>query len=139
MFLCTAFTILINHASICPTVCVRDLDKITLVLLSTSSTLYEILAPKITKPNVIKEKLQNLLSYEERACKMLMKLTPGSLFLGSSQFFLLPQIPQRMSHASIVVKNDAKIILYHPYFVTHPVKKRWRSRSHLLYFLWDLF
>jgi len=33
-------------------------------------------APKITKLNVIREKLQNLLSYEKRARKMLMKLTP---------------------------------------------------------------
>ncbi len=38
--------------------------------------LYKILAPKITKPNVIREKLLNLLSYEKRARKMLMKLTP---------------------------------------------------------------
>jgi len=39
--------------------------------------LYEILVPKISKPNVTREKLLNLLSYEKRACKMLMKLTPG--------------------------------------------------------------
>jgi len=38
--------------------------------------LYKILAPKITKPNVFREKLLNLLSYEKRAGKLLMKLTP---------------------------------------------------------------
>jgi len=32
---------------------------------------------KITKPNIGREKLVNLLSNEERACKMLMKLTPA--------------------------------------------------------------
>jgi len=37
--------------------------------------LYKILVPKITKPNVIREKLLNYLSYKKRARKMLMKLT----------------------------------------------------------------
>jgi len=39
--------------------------------------LYKFFAPKITKPNVIREKLQNLLLYKKRVCKMLMKLTTG--------------------------------------------------------------
>jgi len=41
---------------------------------------YTILAPKISKPNIIREKLLNLLSYEKRLHKMLMKLTPGVNF-----------------------------------------------------------
>jgi len=36
------------------------------------------LTPKITKPNVIREKLLNSLLYEKRARKMLMKSTPGA-------------------------------------------------------------
>jgi len=39
--------------------------------------LYEILAPKITKPNITREKLLNLLLYKKHARKMLMKLTTG--------------------------------------------------------------
>jgi len=42
--------------------------------------LYKLLAPKIPKPCfgfVTREKLLNLLSYEKRARKMLMKLTPS--------------------------------------------------------------
>jgi hypothetical protein len=39
--------------------------------------LYKILAPKITKPNVTREKLPKRLAYEKCACKMLMKLTAG--------------------------------------------------------------
>jgi len=39
--------------------------------------LYEILAPKITKPNVIREKLLNSLSYKKLELKILMNLTPG--------------------------------------------------------------
>jgi len=38
--------------------------------------LCEIFAPKITKQNIFREKLLNLLSYEKRARKTLMKLTP---------------------------------------------------------------
>jgi len=38
--------------------------------------LYEILVLKITKPNLFTEKLLNLLSYENRGRKMLIKLTP---------------------------------------------------------------
>jgi len=34
---------------------------------------------KNLKPNVIREKFGNLLSHEKRACKMLMKLTPGKV------------------------------------------------------------
>jgi len=49
---------------------------------SISSTFYAQLfcqyfgGKKIAKPNIIREKLLNYLSYEKRACKMLMKLTP---------------------------------------------------------------
>jgi hypothetical protein len=39
--------------------------------------LCKILAPKITKPNVIRKKLLYLLLYKKCACKMLMKLTIG--------------------------------------------------------------
>ncbi len=43
--------------------------------------LYKILAPKITKPNITREKLpkscQKRLKYEKGARKMLMKLTPS--------------------------------------------------------------
>ncbi len=39
--------------------------------------LYKILAPKITKQNITREKLLNLLSYKKCTCKILMKLTPG--------------------------------------------------------------
>jgi len=42
---------------------------------------YKILAPKITKLNVTREKLLNLLSYEKCSNKMLMKLTPGVNFI----------------------------------------------------------
>jgi len=38
---------------------------------------YKILAPKMTKPNGTREKLLNLLLYEKRTHKMLMKLTLG--------------------------------------------------------------
>jgi len=41
----------------------------------TRSFFIQILAPKITKPNVTREKLLNLLSYEKWVRKMLMKLT----------------------------------------------------------------
>ncbi len=39
--------------------------------------LYKILAPKITKPNITREKLPKRLKYEKGARKMLMKLTPS--------------------------------------------------------------
>ncbi len=39
--------------------------------------LYKILSPKITKPNIIREKVLNSLLYEKPACKMLMTLTHG--------------------------------------------------------------
>jgi hypothetical protein len=39
--------------------------------------LYKILAPKITKSNVIRGKLLNSLLNEKQACKILIKLTPG--------------------------------------------------------------
>ncbi len=42
--------------------------------------LYEILTPDITKLNVIREKLKNLLLYKKCARKMLMKFTPGCAF-----------------------------------------------------------
>ncbi len=38
---------------------------------------YKILMPKITKPNVFREKMLNSLSYEKGGQKMLMKLTTG--------------------------------------------------------------
>jgi hypothetical protein len=41
--------------------------------------LYKTLEPKITKPNITKEKLLNLISYKKCARKMWMKLTPGGL------------------------------------------------------------
>jgi hypothetical protein len=46
------------------------------------------LAPKITKPNVIREKLLNLLPEKKCAHKMLMKLTPcnNSVFKEWNQF-----------------------------------------------------
>jgi len=37
------------------------------------------LGQKIAKPNVIREKLLNLLLYKNRAYKMLMKLTPDDV------------------------------------------------------------
>ena len=40
-----------------------------------------------------------------------VNLTNGGLDLGSSQFFLLPQLPQKMTLASKVVKNDSRIII----------------------------
>jgi len=46
---------------------------------STFRFLYEIFGPKITKPNVTREKLLNSLSYKKRARKMLMKLTQGAI------------------------------------------------------------
>ena len=60
--------------------------EITIIptLVSVSSTfyahifLYKILAPKITKPNVTREKLPKRLTYKKGVCKMLMKLTPCS-------------------------------------------------------------
>jgi len=39
--------------------------------------MYKILVPKFTKPNLIREKLLNSLSYEKGLQKLLMKLTPG--------------------------------------------------------------
>ncbi len=48
------------------------------------------MVPKIAKPNVIGEKLQNLLLCEKRARKMLMKLTPGYLIpVYKSEFGLI--------------------------------------------------
>jgi len=38
--------------------------------------LYKILVPKITKPNITREKLLNLISYKKCKRKMLVKLTP---------------------------------------------------------------
>jgi len=38
-----------------------------------------ILALKIARPNIFREKLLNSLLYEKRACKMLMKLTQVEL------------------------------------------------------------
>ncbi len=43
--------------------------------------LLKVLAPKITKANVTREKLLNLLSYEKCAPKMLMKLTQRKLIV----------------------------------------------------------
>ena len=41
----------------------------------------------------------------------LVKLGYGGLVLGSSQFLLLPKLPQKMMIASKVVKSDSKIII----------------------------
>ena len=41
----------------------------------------------------------------------LIKLGYSCLVLGSSQFLIMPQLPQKMMHASKVVKNDLKIII----------------------------
>jgi len=53
---------------------------------------YKILALKITKPKVTRASCSKAfsegLSYEKRACKMLMKLTQGETLCTS--FFLLP-------------------------------------------------
>jgi len=51
---------------------------------------YKIMAPKITKPNIIREKLLNLLWYEKPARKMLMKLTQGLAIL-KIQFICRPK------------------------------------------------
>jgi len=45
---------------------------------------YKILAPKITKLKVTREKLREVLLYEKFAQKTLMKLTPGSFTLSGS-------------------------------------------------------
>ena len=42
------------------------------------------------------------------------KISYGGLVLGSSQFLLLPQLPQIMTLASKVVKIDSKIIISLP-------------------------
>jgi len=39
------------------------------------------------------------------------KFAYGSLILGSSQFLLLPQLPQKMTINLKVVRNDSKIII----------------------------
>ena len=39
------------------------------------------------------------------------KICNGGLALGSSEFLLLPQLPQKMTLASKVVKNDSKIVI----------------------------
>ena len=45
---------------------------------------------------------------------ILVKIGNGGLVLSSSQFLLLPQLPQKIMLASIVVKSDSKIeICYH--------------------------
>jgi hypothetical protein len=44
---------------------------------------------KFSKPNVIREKLLNLLSYKKRTLKMLMKLTPGENKKPRKKFFPL--------------------------------------------------
>ncbi len=49
----------------------------------------EILGPKITKPNVAREKLPKRLTYEKGAHKMLMKFTPETHPLASPKVFLL--------------------------------------------------
>jgi len=41
--------------------------------------LYKMLAPKITKPNLSREKLQNLLSHKKQAHKKLIKLMPNKV------------------------------------------------------------
>ncbi len=43
---------------------------------------------KITKPNVTREKLLNMRSYEKRQHKMLMKLTQGQEFFYSQSVIL---------------------------------------------------
>ena len=40
----------------------------------------------------------------------LAKLPYGGSVLGSRHFWLLPQLPQKMTHATKVVKSDSKII-----------------------------
>ena len=41
----------------------------------------------------------------------LVILVYGGLILGSSRFFLLPQLPQKIQLATKVVKSDSKIII----------------------------
>jgi len=48
------------------------------------------LAPKITKPNVTREKLHKTHSYEKGGCKMLMKLTPIVNFINILQTAFAP-------------------------------------------------
>jgi len=52
------------------------------------------------------------------------KIAHGGLALGSSQFLLLPQLPQKMTIASKVVKIDSEIIitLHKSKSVTHSVE-----------------
>ena len=43
---------------------------------------------------------------------ILVKIGNGGLVLSSSQFLLLPQLPQKIMLASIVVKSDSKIEIF---------------------------
>ena len=54
----------------------------------------------------------------------LVKLGYGGLALGLSQYSILPQLPQKMTLASKVVKSDSKIIILPRWVksVTHSVE-----------------
>ena len=53
----------------------------------------------------------------------LVKLAYGGKVLGSSQFLLLPQLPQKATLRSKLVKNDSKLIIsiYGSKSLTHSV------------------
>ncbi len=68
--------------------------------------LFEILAPKITKPNVIREKLLNLLLHKKCARKMLMKLISTHGW---------PKFCQMMSKIKINKNSDKKSANNHYY------------------------
>ncbi len=54
-----------------------DMESISSTFFYAHIFLYKILAPKFTKPNVTREKLLNLLSYEKGVHNILMRLTLG--------------------------------------------------------------
>jgi len=56
---------------------------------------------KITKPNMSREKLLNLLLYEKHAHKMLMKLTPGLELPCTQIFFNLINLMFRIVNENI--------------------------------------
>jgi len=76
--------------------------------------LYNILAPKITKPNITREKLLNLLTYEKCACKMLMKLTPDLPFtqIKVGRFAIHYKIWHRSTVVKSILMVPGKILVY---------------------------
>ena len=80
----------------------------------------KILRPKVTKN--IKNFRKKFCEFPHRAFQWFAqaKIRNGGLVLGSSQFLLLPQLPQKMKLASKVVKNDSS-------------HQAWLNKWHTLY------